>query len=120
MSKYLWTPKDGPPPKRAGKKHEDPMERVPEWHQFRALLLSGKMKPQEQVGFRITSEMKKATGVDQPWRVARGRLRNILKECGLTSDFRVQMFQPDPENNPDYHFIMVTYEPPIVAAKKHA
>lgn len=117
--KHLWTPKDGPMPKRKGKPHEDPMANVPEWLTFLGRIMSGKMKPQEAIGFHITPDLKKTTGTDQPWRVARDRLRRQLREAGLQADFRVRMWQPEPETNPEYHFIAVSYEPPIEAARKH-
>lgn len=95
------------------------MERVGEWLQFRAMILSGKMRPQEQIAFKILPELKKVTGIDQPWRVARERLRKMLKESGLASDYRVYMYIPEPDQ-PDYRVIVVTYEPPVVAHKKQA
>lgn len=118
--KHLWTPKDGPVPKRGGKKHLDPLDKVADWMTFKAAIFSGKMKPQEQIGFKITPDIKTSTGIDQPWRVARDRLRRQLKEAGLLGDFHVQMYQPEPESNPDYRFLLVTYEPPMLAGKKRA
>lgn len=119
MNRYIWTPKDGPLPKRKGKKHADPMERVPEWHQFRAMLLSGKMKPQEQIAFKFLPELKKTTGVTQPWRIGRLRLKEMLKDAGLDSDYSLNMYIPEPDQ-PDYRVLVVTYEPPLVKHKKEA
>lgn len=118
--KHLWTPKDGPMPRRGGKKHADPMAKEPEWLAFVARIFSGKMKPQESIGFHITPDLKKVTGTEQPWRVAKDRLRRQLREAGLSGDFRVRMYQPQPEANPDYYFLAVSYEPPLAAARKQA
>lgn len=113
--KHLWREKDGPMPKREGTKHADPLDKAPEWMEFKSLIFSGKMKPMETIGYKITDEINKLCGVDAS-RVAGDRLKRMLKDAGLKGDYHVRT----DEISPGYWFLRVTYEPPLVAGKKRA
>lgn len=121
MSKLFVTSKDGPMPKRGGKKHADPLDKLPDWMLMKSYILSGKAKPMEEFGMHLYAELDKITGVSTR-RVAAERLRRFIRAAHLENDYHVEAFRPDPENAPEHTFIKVTYQPPEATAghKKRA
>jgi hypothetical protein len=99
-----------------GKPKPNPFEAHPDYVQLRALILNNKLRPQETAGFTIDDYTAKKMGMKHPERAACDSLRRTVKSLGLEADYRIVKYRTDPST----WAIVVTYEPPIVTAKRQA
>lgn len=118
----LWSSKTGPAPARKGRPRANPIETFEPYLALRAYVLSGKMKPMEEVGLFIRpADVEKMQNLYNgrgraagrpllyPARVIADQLRRALRAAHLESDYTVVKYETD---TPGVWFVKVRYEPP--------
>ena len=106
-----------------GRKHKtkhNPLEDNEAYLALRRMILDNKLKPHQQVGLFFGPDDQKNLGMKFPWRTAADRLRKMLKEHNLESDYSVVKFETDQKG---VWFVRVTHTPPeveVAPRRRHA
>jgi hypothetical protein len=77
-----------PPPRRL-RETEDPLEGFEAYIKLRAAVAHASVKPFETVGLYIFPEDAKKLGMKDPHRAVYERVRKMIKDMGLESEYRV-------------------------------
>jgi hypothetical protein len=104
---------EGTPPRRKRKPKSTPLDSYEPYLKLRSLILNGKMRPFQQVGILFDREDSDKLEMKWPWRTVAERIRNLVKELGLESDYKIVKYETD---TPGVWFVRVDYVPPVSKA----
>src|SRR4051812_776590 len=93
-------------PRRKRKVRRTPFDKFEPFRQLTALMLSGELRPGQQVGIVIDENDAKTLDMKEPWRIAVLRLKRLLRDAGLEDDYHVVKFETD---TPGKWFVKVTH-----------
>lgn len=110
--KLVTTPQEMP--SRKAKTKHNPLEDSEPYLALRRMILDGKLKPLQQMGIFFGPEDQKTLGMKWPWRTAADRLRKMLRENHLESDYEILKYETDQKG---VWFVRVTHTPPEVSTK---
>lgn len=113
----FWLSTEKPVPLRKRKQVTSALEAHEEYLKMRAVIMSGRMRPQQSAIMVMGPNDAKELNYKWPWRTATESLKRLIRSMGLEVDYTVRKYQTSP---PGMWAIQVTYEPPITNAQPHA
>jgi hypothetical protein len=99
---------EGNIPQRKRKPRETPLDHFEPYTKLKAIILNGKMEPNQQIGILFEPSDCRTLGMKAPWRTMADRLRKLLEETGLSKDYDVIKYETQ---TPGWWFVRVTYTP---------
>lgn len=113
----FWTSENGPPPARKRKQVTSELDKHEEYLKLKAMLFSGRMRPNEMAGIYMGPDDAKKLGYKWPWRTATDSLRRLVRSMHLEADYEVTKYETDQSG---VWFVGIKYNPPLVkSAQAH-
>jgi hypothetical protein len=101
---------NSPKPRRKRKPKASPLDNYEPYQKLRHMILNGKFLPFQEAG--VLLDQKDAAALDEkhPWRTVAERLRKLVKELGLESEYEIKKYETDTAG---LWIVMVRYTPPL-------
>lgn len=106
----FWMSSDRPAPERKRKQVTSALEEHEEYLKLRTVILSGRMRPNQQAIITMGPDDAKKMNYKWPWRTAVDSLRRFVKSMNLETEYAIRKFETA---TPGVWAITVTYDPPM-------